>query len=140
MLRGIPATISPALLKALSEMGHGSEIVLADGNFPAVDCVPEERIIRCDGIGLPSVLSDILKIFPLDETTDNVVLMSSDDGTKPAIHACYEEVLASYPEARVKSIGRFEFYPRAKGAHAVLITGEKSPYANVLLKKGTIHE
>lgn len=32
MLRGIPANISPELLKALADMGHGDLIVIAD-NF-----------------------------------------------------------------------------------------------------------
>ena len=34
MLKGIPKIISPDLMKVLLEMGHGDEIVLADGNFP----------------------------------------------------------------------------------------------------------
>ncbi len=35
MLKNIPKMISPELLKVLCEMGHGDEIVIADGNFPA---------------------------------------------------------------------------------------------------------
>lgn len=35
MLKGIPKNISPELLKVLMEMGHGDEIVIADGNYPA---------------------------------------------------------------------------------------------------------
>ncbi len=34
MLKGIPKIMSPDLMKVLLEMGHGDEIVLADGNFP----------------------------------------------------------------------------------------------------------
>lgn len=139
MLRGIPSSIPPALLKALSEMGHGSEVVLADGNFPAVDCVPQDRIVRCDGIYLPEMLADVLQLFPLDETAQNVILMSSDDGDEPVIHKRYEKELEAYPEAHIGKINRFDFYKRAREAHVVLVTGEKSPYANVLLKKGTIH-
>ena len=35
MLKNIPPILSPELMKILLEMGHGDEIVLADGNFPA---------------------------------------------------------------------------------------------------------
>ena len=35
MLKGVPSVLSPQLLKVLAEMGHGDEIVIADGNFPA---------------------------------------------------------------------------------------------------------
>lgn len=34
MLKLIPSIIGPELLKVLDEMGHGDEIVIADGNFP----------------------------------------------------------------------------------------------------------
>jgi L-fucose mutarotase len=33
MLRGIPPVHSPALIKILMEMGHGDELVIADGNL-----------------------------------------------------------------------------------------------------------
>ena len=35
MLKGIPWLICPELLKALSEMEHGNEVVLADTHFSA---------------------------------------------------------------------------------------------------------
>jgi L-fucose mutarotase len=34
MLKGIHPAISPELLKTLTEMGHGDEIILADAHFP----------------------------------------------------------------------------------------------------------
>lgn len=33
MLKNIPKIMSPELLKTLTEMGHGDEIVIADGIF-----------------------------------------------------------------------------------------------------------
>ena len=35
MLKNIPNILSPELLKILMEMGHGDDIVIADGNFPS---------------------------------------------------------------------------------------------------------
>ena len=46
MLKGIPAIISPELLKVLSEMGHGDEIVLADGTL--LGLVHSERLREGD--------------------------------------------------------------------------------------------
>ena len=34
-LKGIPEILSPELIYALAQMGHGDELVLADANFPA---------------------------------------------------------------------------------------------------------
>ena len=51
MLKGIPSLLSPELLKILMEMGHGDEIVIGDGNFPAASSA--QRLVRCDGHGVP---------------------------------------------------------------------------------------
>jgi L-fucose mutarotase len=51
MLKGVPTIISPKLLKILMEMGHGDEIVLADGNFPAASVAV--RLVRADGHNIP---------------------------------------------------------------------------------------
>ena len=39
---------------------------------------------------------------------------------------------------RTDYIERFAFYDRAKTAYAVVATGEKALYANIILKKGVI--
>lgn len=61
MLKGIPALISPDLMKLLMEMGHGDEIVLADGNFPAT--TNARRLVRADGHGIVDLLEAILPFF-----------------------------------------------------------------------------
>lgn len=38
----------------------------------------------------------------------------------------------------VGTIGRFDFYERAKESYAVVATGEKALYGNIILKKGVI--
>ena len=35
MLKDIPEIISPELMFALMQMGHGDEIVIGDSNFPS---------------------------------------------------------------------------------------------------------
>lgn len=47
MLKGISKIASPELVKTLCEIGHGDEIVIADGNFPAETF--GKRVIRADG-------------------------------------------------------------------------------------------
>ncbi|KAM6997341.1 LOW QUALITY PROTEIN: fucose mutarotase [Tautogolabrus adspersus] len=67
VLKGIPSILSPELLYALSKMGHGDELVLADANFPASSicaCGPKE--IRADGLGIPQLLEAVLRLLPLD--------------------------------------------------------------------------
>jgi len=137
MLKGISPLISPELLKVLCEMGHGDEILLADANYPAESCGP--KVIRADGLGIPSLLEAILKLFPLDTyVNENVILMSPEKG-KPPIWERYEEVLkASGEDVRIVTLSRFDFYDRARKAYAIVATGERALYANIILKKGVI--
>ncbi|MBT7982541.1 MAG: fucose isomerase, partial [Akkermansiaceae bacterium] len=61
MLIGISPLISPELLKILSSMGHGDEILFADAHFPAESLGP--RCIRADGLKINSLLEAVLPIF-----------------------------------------------------------------------------
>ncbi len=140
MLRGISHLISPELLKILSEMGHGDEIVLADANFPTESF--GRRAVRADGIAAPALLVAILPLFPLDQyDRSNFVLMEvvPGDTYQPVIWEEYKEVLRRYePQAEAQHMERFSYYERAKKAYAVVATGEKAQYANVILKKGVV--
>lgn len=68
MLSGVPASISPELLKVLHEMGHGDTLVIGDANFPAASIAAEKNHIniRCDGHRATDMLDAILQLMPLD--------------------------------------------------------------------------
>lgn len=143
MLKGIPSIISPELLKILMEMGHGDEIVLADGNFPAASIA--QRLVRCDGHNIPELLDAVLRFFPLDQYVQApVALMQVVPGDKieTPIWDVYEEIIKKYElvNNKIENIERFTFYERAKKAYAVVATGEKALYANIILKKGVVIE
>ncbi|HPS55436.1 MAG TPA: RbsD/FucU domain-containing protein [Sedimentisphaerales bacterium] len=141
MLKGIDSILSPDLLKVLMEMGHGDEIVIADGNFPSAAIA--QRLIRCDGHGVCSLLKSALKLLPLDIYVPKPVALMSvvkGDNTKPTIWNEYKDIIIASGEkfTDFDFVERFDFYERAKKAYAVVATGEKSLYANIILKKGVI--
>lgn len=140
MLRGISHLISPELLMVLSAMGHGDEIVLADANFPSDSF--GQRVIRADGIPCGALLDAILPLFPLDQyDNSNFELMEvvPGDTYKPVIWEEYKAILSKHDkEAQAQHMERFAFYERAKKAYAVVATGEKAQYANIILKKGVV--
>ena len=139
MLKGISPLISPELLKILCEMGHGDEIVIGDGNFPAASVA--QRLVRLDGHGVPEILDAILRLMPLDTYVDApVALMDNNDAeNRPAIWAQYEDVVRrNEGDKSFELVERFAFYDRAKKAYAVIATGETAIYANVILKKGVV--
>lgn len=143
MLKGIPSILSPELLKILMEMGHGDELVLSDGNFPAAAYA--QRLVRCDGHGVPELLDAILKFFPLDpyvETPVSLMEVVPGDTVKPVIWKTYKEIVEKHEAKanKMQHIERFAFYERAKTAYAIVATGEKALYANIILKKGVVIE
>ena len=153
MLKGIPKILSPELLKILMEMGHGDEIVIADGNFPSASMA--QRLLRADGHGVPELLDAILKLFPLDTFVDQPVALMDvgpGDDYKPEIWDEYEQIISKHAAASegdaqaagfefvAEFVARYSFYERARNAYAVVATSEMALYANIILRKGVIVE
>ena len=146
MLNGIPPILSPELLKILMEMGHGDELVIADGNFPAASIAAAsiaQRLVRSDGNMVPELLEAILTLFPLDPYVDYPVALMQvvpGDPYKPTIWETYKTILqkSDNKNKSIENIERFAFYERAKKAFAVVTTSETSLYANIIIKKGVV--
>lgn len=141
MLKNIPNILSPDLLKILMEMGHGDELVIADGNFPSASIA--QRLLRLDGHNVPEILEAILKFFPLDtyvELPIGLMAITPGDNIKPVIWNKYKNIIleSKEPFKEFEYIERFAFYERAKKAYAVIATSESALYANIILKKGVI--
>lgn len=141
MLNHVPKNLSPELLKILMEMGHGDELVIADGNYPAASNA--RNLVRLDGQGVPEVLASILELLPLDQYVDEPVALMEvvkGDPTVPVIWDEYEKILAEKTGAlpNIQHMERASFYERGKKAYAIIATGEEAIYANILLKKGVV--
>lgn len=142
MLKNIPSIISPELLKVLDEMGHGDEIVIGDGNFPAASNA--NILIRCDGHGVPELLDAILTLLPLDVYVDAPVALmqvTPGDNADTSIWNEYRKIVDKHQDdVKFEEVERFAFYERARKAYAIIATGETALYANVILKKGVVKE
>ena len=132
MLKGIHPAISPELLKILAEMGHGDELVLSDAHFPAHQL--HHKVIRADGVDIPTLLLGITPLFEFDQYVEAV----EGDSLDPSVEARYLEAIKKIngTAPKVERIERFAFYERAKKTYAVVITGETAKYGNVIIKKG----
>lgn len=140
MLKGIPAILSPELLKIMMEMGHGDEIVIGDGNYPAA--ATAKRLVRLDGHGVCEILDAMLTFLPLDTYVEEPVLLMNKtpgDNADTSIWDAYRALVEKHqPGTKVGFLERFDFYDRANKAYAVIATGETAVYANVILKKGVV--
>ena len=145
MLQGISKLLTGDLLKALCDMGHGDELVIADANFPGESVA--KRLIRCPGVSGTDLLRAIAPLIPLDAYSPApalVMQLTDSDRAKrmpdPAIWGEYEAILREHygADTRVNTIERYAFYERAKSAYLVIQTGEERIYGNLLLAKGVI--
>lgn len=138
MLKTIDPLLTGELLAILRDMGHGDEIVLVDANFPAARVA--QRLVHLPGIAMDRAAGAILSVFPLDDFVDApAAVMACPDG-RPEIFDTFDRLLAD-AEGRpvaVAQIERFAFYERAQSAFAVVATGERRLYANLILKKGVL--
>ena len=139
MLKGVNKIITPDLLYVLAMMGHGDEIVIADGNFPGESI--GRQTLRADGSDVPELLEAILELFPLDTYAPPVYLMDKaecDRELEIPIWDEYKKILAAHTDAEPVLVERYAFYERAKKAYAVVLTGETAKYGNVIIKKGVV--
>ena len=123
MLSGVPAGISPELLKVLHEMGHGDPLVIGDANFPAASIAAEKNHIniRCDGHRATDMLDAILQLMPLDSFVEKPVTimdkMEMHRDLECPVWDEFTDIVAKHDERGADAVGfldRFAFYDAAK--------------------------
>ncbi len=140
MLIGIPPLLGPEFLATLRAMGHGDEIAIVDGNYPALDHA--RRLVRADGHGVLAVVQAVLTVMPLDLAVPAALFRASlnnDPAQKGEIHEQIDALFARMaPGMTVVPLSGEALYPRIRGAHAIVATSEMALFANVILRKGVI--
>lgn len=141
MLRDIDPVLSPDLLHALRAMGHGNEIVIADANFPGESLGP--TCIRADGSTASRILQAVLSVMPLDSFVPDPALTMQVVGEPDAVPEAvtdFQRIIRETADnpAKIQTLERFAFYERAASAFAIVQTGERRLYGNIILKKGVI--
>ncbi len=130
--------LHPEILRVLGTAGHGSSILIADGNYPFVTgSNPDaERVYLNISPGLITVtqaLEAVASVTPIEAAH----VMIPDDGSEPPVFAEFRQFL---PHLELTRHGRFPFYDlaRANDVALVIATGEQRIYANLLLTIGVI--
>ena len=140
MLKNIPPILGPELLYTLRAMGHGDEIAIVDANFPGDSSGP--TLIRLDGLTATEVLEAVLTVMPLDTFVDEQAIgmeVVGDPKKREATHKDFDKIVKKHePDMKLTLLERFAFYDRVEGAYAIIQTGERRLYGNILLKKGII--
>jgi L-fucose mutarotase len=129
------------LLYVLQAMGHGDQITIVDANYPGDSAGPE--LVRMDGHSATDVLEAILTLMPLDDFVDDPAIsmqvVGADSSRREPIVDEFEAIVKKYePKMGIQSMERFAFYERANSGYAIVQTGERRLYGNIILKKGVV--
>lgn len=127
--------INPCILAAVSRLGHGDRILIADGNYPlGTKTGDAEKIWVSLSPGIPTV-TDVLDALLSIINVEEAAVMQPSEGPDPEI---FKEFESRLPEMELRKLGRFEFYNECTdhSLSLAISTGEKRTYANLLLTIG----
>ncbi len=140
--------LHPEILEALGRAGHGSKVLIADGNYPACTTLgANSRLVHLNlSPGLVSctqVLEALVTAIPIETAAVMQYATSGPhalDGD-PDIWTEFQSILSHVGcDSAMKRIERTEFY-NAAGTDDVALTiatGEQRIYANLLLTIGVV--
>lgn len=151
--RIIPAMLKttllhPHILSALGRAGHGSKVLISDGNYPHwTKKGPNAEVVYLNlAPGLVSctdVLKQLVTAVPI-EAADVMDTLKSGPYAMKDDPAIWDEFRAIFKAAKLKlelgKIERFAFYDAAGTPDVCLTiaTGEQRIYANLLLTIGVV--
>jgi L-fucose mutarotase len=127
--------INPVILAAVSRLGHGDRILIADGNYPlASKTADAEKIWVSLSPGLPTV-TDVLDALQSIINVEEATVMQPSEGPDPDIFAEFDSMLEGL---ELRRLGRFEFYDECSkpSLRLAIATGEKRTFANLLITVG----
>ena len=140
MLKGLNPLLGPDLLRILRAMGHGDEIAIVDGNYPAD--TDAKRLVRMDGNNAVEILDAVLSVLPIDTFVPEAVFRPAVMGDVfhiEPVHTEFAAVVKKHePDQHITPLIGPLFYDRVKSAYAIVASGETRLYGNIVVKKGVI--
>jgi len=131
--------LHPDILSALGRAGHGSCVLIADGNYPISTHSPASAAkvflnLRRGLVKVTDVLEVLRDTIPIEQAT----VMATRDGQPAAIHQELFELLPAGVPTR--TLSRAEFYSTVNQPSTALViaTGEEQRFANILITIGVV--
>ena len=142
------ALVHPEILRVLAQAGHHSKVLIADGNYPALDKRgPRAELVSLQlSPGIPTV-AQVLAAIVGTVRVDEVHTMGIDRSDPyaaatpgdPPVWADYRRILAAAgSRVELVPILKWDFYAAVASPDHVLTiqTAETAPWANLLLTLG----
>jgi L-fucose mutarotase len=131
--------LHPEILGALAAAGHGSQVLISDGNFPHATATPPgaRRVylnLSPGRVTVTEVLEAVAATVPLEAAA----VMRPHDAEAPAVLEEYRALLPA--DTPVEVVERFAFYELTRRPDVTLAvaTADQRLYANLLLTIGVV--
>ena len=128
--------IHPQIMAAIAKCGHGSKILIADGNYPLAEKSGNaEKVFLGLTRGIPTV-TDVLDALLSVINVEKAEVMVPEDGSAPPIFGEFRQMLGGM---ELSPMGRYEFYDACMAENAIVLaisTGEQRVFANILVTVG----
>lgn len=128
----------PTISAALGAAGHGSTVLVADGNYPHSTGVragtPTVFLnLRPGQVPVDDILAVLLSAVPVE----SACVMAPAEGTEPEIFPVFRNLLGPVP---LTPLVRTAFYDKAREPDLALAiaSGDQRLYANILLTIGVV--
>jgi L-fucose mutarotase len=131
--------IHPEILGALAAAGHGSQVLISDGNFPhATATPPSARRVYLNLSPGRVTVTEVLEAIAATVPLEAAAVMRPHDAEAPAVLEEYRALLPAGTPVEV--VERFAFYELARRPDVTLAvaTGDQRLYANLLLTIGVV--
>lgn len=131
--------LHPQMLEALASAGHGSQVLIADSNYPfSTGAHPAAARVYLNLTPGIVQVTDVLRALVATIPIEAARAIAPDSGPEPVIFAEYREILPAGLE--LGTLGRFPFYETARSQDTALVvaTGEQRTWACILLTIGVI--
>lgn len=124
--------LNSEISSVISQMGHTDSLTIGDCGLP----IPKDvkRIDLALKYGVPSFLDTLDTV--LEELCVEEIIIAEE--IKEAAEQMYKEILNRFENVKVKMVKHEEFKVMTKDSHAVIRTGECTPYSNIILKSGVV--
>lgn len=124
--------INSEISSVISKMGHTDMLTICDSGLPIPKNV--ERIDLALKHGIPTFLDTLDTV--LEELCVEEIIIAEE--IKEAAEQMYKEILNRFENVKVTVVKHEEFKVMTKDSHAVIRTGECTPYSNIILKSGVV--
>jgi L-fucose mutarotase len=143
LLKHIDPRATPQLLYTLACMGHGDEIALVDGNFPAYSIAANKPVLELPGLNAPCAAELLLTLMPIDTFVESPCMrmqVTGDPDRFEPVHQEVQRIIETHVGSKLllKGVDRADFYARARKAFAVVRSAEPRLFGCFIFTAGAI--